>query len=259
MEFTPVAPDLSAGKYCRICGQPISGPPFAREGEDYCCESCYLRHKEYRGPAGERDDAYLALAEALVAALDARERETGLHSKRVACHTVVLARHYTDEPQHLQQVYWGALLHDLGKIGIPDAILLKSAPLTEDEWAVMRTHPHIGHHILAVVPFMAEAAEIVLSHEERYDGSGYPQGLAGEAIPHWARLFAVIDTLDAMTSDRYYRAALSFDTAKAEIVCLAGTQFDPVAVEVFLAEEATLRKMVDLKCGVAPMPSPPRA
>lgn len=240
-------------KRCHVCGTPIAGLPFIREGEEYCCEACFLGRKEYRGIEAERDNAYLALAEALAAALDEREHETGLHSKRVACHTLVLARHFTDDPERLRQVYWGALLHDLGKIGIPDAILLKSGPLTEDEWSIMRTHPEIGQRILAAVPFMAEAAEIVLSHEERFDGAGYPRGLAGDAIPLWARLFAVIDTLDAITSDRAYRNGLPFDTAKAEILRLSGVQFDPVAVEAFVAEEAELREMVELKCGMAPI------
>ncbi len=163
-------------KRCRLCGAPIAGQPFIREGKEYYCEGCFLGRKEYRGIEAERDNAYLALAEALAAALDAREHETGLHSKRVACHTLMLTRRFTDDPERLRQVYWGALLHDLGKIGIPDAILLKSGPLTEDEWTVMRTHPEIGQRILATVPFMAEAAEIVLSHEERFDGSGYPRG-----------------------------------------------------------------------------------
>ncbi len=241
------------GKRCRICGAPIAGLPYIREGEEYCCERCFLGRKEYRGIEAERDNTYLALAEALAAALDEREHETGLHSKRVACHTLVLARHFTGDPQRLQQVYWGALLHDLGKIGIPDAILLKSGPLTEDEWAVMRTHPEIGQRILASVPFMTEAAEIVLSHEERFDGSGYPRGLAGDAIPLWAKLFAVIDTLDAMTSDRPYRKGLPFDAAKAEILRLTGTQFDPLAVDAFSAEEKTLREMVAVKCGMTPI------
>ena len=240
-------------KRCRLCGAPIAGLPFIREGEEYCCEGCFLGRKEYRGIEAERDNAYLALAEALAAALDAREHQTGLHSKRVACHTLVLARRFTDDPERLRQVYWGALLHDLGKIGISDAILLKSGPLTEDEWAIMRTHPEIGQRILAAVPFMAEAAEIVLSHEERFDGAGYPRGLAGDAIPLWAKLFAVIDTLDAMTSDRPYRKGLSFDAAKEEILRLAGTQFDPLAVEAFSAEEKTLREMVAVKCGMAPI------
>jgi len=160
----------------------------------------------------------------------------------------VLARRFTAEPQVLRQVYWGALLHDIGKIGIADRILLKAGPLTPEEWQVMRTHPDIGHRILAAVPGMAQAAEIVLAHEERFDGSGYPRRLAGAAIPLWARLFAVIDTLDAMTSDRPYRKALSYDDAEAEISHLAGTQFDPQAVRAFMAEEATLRAMVAAKC-----------
>ncbi len=195
-----------------------------------------------------RDEAYTGLAEALAAALDARECETGLHSKRVACHTLVLARRFTGDPERLRQIFWGALLHDIGKIGIPDAVLLKQGPLTEDEWRVMRTHPEIGRRILASASFMDEAADIVLNHEERFDGTGYPHGLAGDSIPLSARLFAVIDALDAMTSDRPYRKALSFDAAKAEIRRSAGGQFDPQAVEAFVSEEATLRDMVALKC-----------
>ncbi|OGA72126.1 MAG: response regulator [Betaproteobacteria bacterium RIFCSPLOWO2_12_FULL_65_14] len=199
--------------------------------------------KIFRGLV-ERD----ALAEALVAALDTREHETGEHSKRVACHTLVLARRFTADEERLRQIYWGALLHDLGKIGIPDAVLLKPGPLDADEQALMRAHPEKGYAILKDLPYMREAAEIVLAHEERFDGSGYPRGLAGAAIPLGARLFAVIDTLDAMTSDRPYRRGLPFDAAKAEIVRLAGAQFDPAAVEAFLAEEPVLREMVASKC-----------
>ena len=137
-----------------------------------------------------------------------------------------------------------------GKIGIPDAILLKRGPLTDDEWDIMRRHPEIGYGILAGVRTMAEAAEIVLAHEERFDGSGYPRGLAGDAIPLNARLFAVIDTLDAMTSDRPYRAGMSFDAAKEDILREAGRQFDPMVVEAFAAEDATLRQMVAAKCSL---------
>ncbi|MDH4235085.1 MAG: HD domain-containing protein, partial [Gallionella sp.] len=108
--------------------------------------------------------------------------------------------------------------------------------------------PEKGYRIVSQIPGLGEAAEIVLSHEERFDGSGYPRGLHGEKICLGARLFAIIDTLDAMTSDRPYRKALSFDQARAEIVKMSGTQFDPVAVQAFLAEETTLREMVDAKC-----------
>lgn len=201
----------------------------------------------FRGLVGVEQNA---LAEALAAALDTREHETGEHSKRVACHTLVLARRFIRDAERLRQIYWGALLHDLGKIGIPDAVLLKPGPLNADEQALMRLHPEKGYAILKGVPYMREAAEIVLAHEERFDGSGYPRGLAGTAIPFGARLFAVIDTLDAMASDRPYRRGLPFDAAKAEITRLAGAQFDPAAVDAFLAEEQVLREMVELKCTV---------
>jgi len=199
--------------------------------------------------AAHAGDMHADFAEALASALDAREHETGLHSNRVACHTLVLARRFTADPGVLRQVYWGALLHDVGKIGIPDHILLKPGPLSAHEWQVMRTHPEIGHRIVAATPGMAQAAQIVLAHEECFDGSGYPRGLAGEAIPLWVRLFAVIDTLDAMSSDRPYRKALSFDAAKDEIARRSGSQFDPRAVDAFMAEEQDLRAMVAAKCG----------
>jgi HD-GYP domain-containing protein (c-di-GMP phosphodiesterase class II) len=199
-----------------------------------------------------RTDPQVAFAEALASALDAREHETGQHSYRVACHTLVLARRFTSDPATLRQVYWGALLHDVGKVAIPDAILLKAAPLDDAEWQVMRTHPEAGARIVSAMPGLAQAAELVRAHEERFDGTGYPRGIAGDAISLWARLFAVIDTLDAMTSDRPYRRALSYDAAKAEVLACAGKQFDPVAVEAFLAEEATLRAMVAAKCDAPP-------
>ena len=188
------------------------------------------------------EQADAAFAEALAAALDIREHETGDHSKRVACHTLVLARRFISDADKLRQINWGSLLHDIGKIGIPDAILLKQAQLNEDEWNAMRTHPEKGYRIISQIPDMKEAAEIVLSHEERFDGSGYPRGLRGEQICLGARLFAVIDTLDAITSDRPYRKANTFEQARDEIVRMSGTQFDPVAVQAFLAEETALRK-----------------
>ena len=254
MRNPSATPDNADQRTCRHCGAAIPGAPYAREAGEFCCEGCFLAaHRRHALPAGA-DDGQCALGEALVAALDAREHETGLHSKRVACHTLVLARHFSADPQELRQVYLGALLHDIGKIGIPDSILLKEGSLSDAEWRVMRTHPEIGHRILAGAPFMAKAAELVLTHEERFDGTGYPRGLAGDSIPLWARLFAVIDTLDAITSDRPYRKSLGFDAASAEIARQSGTQFDPKAVEAFLAEAAALREMVGLKCGTAAVP-----
>jgi len=237
---------------CSICGARIQVPPFFEAGDDSCCEHCYLRrHRIGDGPEPPAAEIE-AFAEALATALDLREHETGAHSKRVACHTLVLARRFTRDPTLLREIYWGALLHDIGKIGVPDAILRKAGALTEAEWTVMRRHPENGHAILRGVPYMERAAEIVLCHEERYDGSGYPRGLAGQSIPLASRLFAVIDTLDAITSDRPYRAAQTYDAAKAEIRRGAGAQFDPLAVDAFLTEEVTLRTMVAVKCGEIP-------
>jgi len=228
---------------------------YARDGNRYCCEGCYLQQAAFQSGHEALQQAADALVEALVTALDAREHETGLHSKRVACHTLVLARRFSDDETRLKQIFRGALLHDVGKIGIPDAILLKHGSLTDAEWAVMRTHPQKGQVILQGVPFLREAAEIVLTHEERFDGTGYPRGLRGEAIPWGARLFAVVDTPDAITTDRPYRPAQTFDAARAEILRGAGAQFDPKACEAFDAEQKVLREMVALKCGVAALPA----
>jgi len=243
-----VGPD----RICRECGVRIPAPPFLEAGDRSCCENCYLQRHRIGAGAEPHAGEIEAFAEALATALDLRERETGAHSKRVACHTLVLARRFMQDATLLREIYWGALLHDVGKIGVPDAILCKAGALTDAEWVVMRRHAENGHAILRGVPFMERAAEIVLCHEERYDGSGYPRGLAGEAIPLGSRLFAVIDALDAITSDRSYRAAQPYDAAKAEILRCAGTQFDPGAVEAFLAEETTLRTMVAVKCGETP-------
>lgn len=234
---------------CRHCGVPLDAVLFARQGEEFCCENCRLNQVRSSCDPDFVSDLYSKFAEALATALDLREYETGQHSKRVACHTQVLAKRFTKDPDELRQIYWGSLLHDIGKIGIPDAILLKQGGLNADEWIVMKSHAEKGYELVAAIPGMAQAAELVRSHEERFDGKGYPRGLAGNDIPFGARLFAIIDTLDAMTSDRPYRKGLSFEAAKAEICRQSATQFDPVAVEAFLAEEKILRQMVDLKCG----------
>lgn len=221
---------------------------YMLNGNGYCCEGCALKEKEFEEIRDSLEGAHLALADSLAKALDVREKETGMHSKRVACHTLMLARRFSDDDDWLHQVYWGALLHDVGKIGVPDHVLLKAGPLTGKEWEKMRRHPDIGNEILSSVPFMRGAAEIVHAHQERFDGTGYPCGLAGNAIPLGARLFTVIDTLDAITSDRPYRKAGTFEKAKNEIENCAITQFDPTAVEAFLASEKELRKMVEMKC-----------
>ena len=225
---------------CAECGSSSRERQYARILERHTCEHCLLDARKRLG--GLEHDPYELFVESLVEALDLRERETGLHSKRVATHTLLLALHHFKSAKDLREIYWGSLLHDIGKIGVPDAVLLKPGRLTENEWAVMREHPRNGQLILQKLPFLAQAADIVLCHEERYDGSGYPAGLRGAQIPLGARLFAIVDTLDAMTFDRPYRRALGFDAAKAEIQRMAGTQFDPVAVDTFLREEQVLRE-----------------
>ncbi|MDO8775563.1 MAG: HD domain-containing phosphohydrolase [Burkholderiaceae bacterium] len=241
---------------CVLCGSHSAERLYTRLAGTCTCEHCLLEcRKQLMGMGEEMQEL---LVESLTAALDMREHETGLHSKRVACHTLVLARHCYSDPALLKQVYWGSLLHDVGKIGVPDAILLKSDPLTEADWEIMRRHPGAGYDMLSQIPFFETVANIILCHEERFDGSGYPQGLSGDAIPLPARLFAIIDTLDAMTSNRPYRQGLDFDTAKNEIVKMSGSQFDPVAVEIFLAEEERLREMASLHC-VIPFHAPASA
>jgi len=176
---------------------------------------------------------------ALVAALDAREHEVSNHSQRVVRYTLAIAKRLGLPEQELPDIGRGALLHDIGKIGISDTILLKPGKLTDDEWLEMRRHPAIGNEILKAIPFLGVPAEIVLSHQERHDGKGYPRGLAAEAIPLGARIFAIADTFDAMTSDRPYRKRTTADAARAEIARCTGTQFDPRCAEAFLAIPAT--------------------
>lgn len=230
----------SAPPVCAECGTASHDRQYARRRDSHACEHCLLdSHKRRKGLA---EDPYEMFVESLAEALDLRERETGLHSKRVATHTLLLAAHHYARVADIREVYWGSLLHDIGKIGVPDAVLLKPGKLSDGEWQTMREHPHNGYLILQKLPFLSMAAEIVLCHEERFDGTGYPAGLKGEEIPLAARLFAVIDTLDAMTFDRPYRKALTFDAAKSEILRMAGSQFDPGAVDTFLLEETALRE-----------------
>jgi putative nucleotidyltransferase with HDIG domain len=153
----------------------------------------------------------------------------------VVRYTVAIAEKMGISGPELDHIGHGALLHDIGKIGVPDGILLKPGPLTPDEWIAMRRHAEIGHQILRQIEFLRSAADIVLSHQERWDGGGYPRGLKRGEIPLGARIFAVADTLDAMTSDRPYRRAVPFAQARAEIARCAGSQFDPDCVQAFLA------------------------
>jgi putative nucleotidyltransferase with HDIG domain len=181
----------------------------------------------------EIQETYQVTLEALVAALDSRDTETQDHSLRVAQFTCLLAETLGVKEPELSQVRWGALLHDIGKIGIPDAILRKPDKLDPEEFQVMKTHPEKGYRILENIRFLEPAREIVLAHQEKYDGTGYPKGKKGDEIPLGARIFAVADTYDAMTSDRPYRRALPHERARQELIQFSGTQFDPAVVEAF--------------------------
>lgn len=191
---------------------------------------------EIRNMSDELREAYHGTLESLVAALDMRDQETRGHSARVAKHALDIAHMLgIRDPEELEMIYRGALMHDVGKIGVPDAILRKPGPLTEEEWEFMRRHPALGYRILAQVPHLRPAARIVLAHHEHWDGSGYPRGLRGEAIPLGARIFAVCDAFDAIVSDRPYRAGSPPIVAREEILRCAGQQFDPMVVEAFEA------------------------
>ena len=187
--------------------------------------------------------AYDRTLEALVTALDARECETGNHSQRVVRVTLAICDRLGIAGEERANIARGALLHDIGKIGVPDQVLLKPGKLTEEEWIEMRKHPDIGARILSGIEFLNEAAEIVLAHQERWDGNGYPRGLAGDNIPIGARIFSVADALDAIVSDRPYRRGQSIERAREEIRDGAGTQFDPKVVDAFLSlSEDELRR-----------------
>jgi putative nucleotidyltransferase with HDIG domain len=180
------------------------------------------------------EHSYDVTLEALGDALDLKDSETEGHSKRVTAYTIALARAMEVPPAEIKVIARGAFLHDIGKMAIPDEILRKPGTLTAEEQKIMREHCARGYHMLRKIPFLAGAAEIVFCHQEHFDGSGYPSGLRASEIPIGARIFAVADALDAITSDRPYRKARSFDAAREEILRCSGTQFDPAVVEVFL-------------------------
>ncbi len=170
---------------------------------------------------------------ALTQALDARDHDTEGHSQRVTVLALKIGKEMGMDETALNSMRLGALLHDVGKIGIPDAILHKPGPLDEREWELMRQHPQIGYDILRGIKFLAPALDIVRCHHEQYDGSGYPAGLKGETIPLSARIFSVADVYDALTCDRPYRPAFTHVDTMNEIRKNIGRQFDPAVVAVF--------------------------
>lgn len=213
--------------------------------ELHLLENAFRRMLASLGAAEQaRESSYIEAIGAVMAAVDRRDQESAGHSYRVAYYAVTLAHQLGVEDEELRAVEWGALLHDVGKIAVPDEILRKTGPLTEKEWQIMRQHPRWGYEMLADVKFLEPALDIVYNHHERWDGTGYPRGLKGEAIPLAARIFSVVDTYDAITSDRHYRRARSHDEAVWELRRVAGTQLDPRVVEGFLQlSQLELRKL----------------
>jgi response regulator RpfG family c-di-GMP phosphodiesterase len=215
---------------------------FARElGVLYQQER--TRSRELHEATATMQETCVATMTALAQVVEAKDVTTRGHLDRTHRYGTTLAERVDPELAARPEVGYGFFLHDIGKVGIPEAILCKPGPLDDAEWVTMRGHPAIGARIVEPIGFLAGAVEIVRSHHERWDGRGYPAGLAGEAIPLAARVFAVADSFDAMTSDRPYRRALPVDRAVEEVRMGAGTQFDPAVVTAFLelVDEGVLR------------------
>jgi putative nucleotidyltransferase with HDIG domain len=202
------------------------------------------KNREVEALYTELEESYESTLEAMITALDFRDNETHGHSRRVVEYAVLVAQAMGVGEPDLSWIRRGAILHDVGKIGVSDAILRKPGKLDAAEWDEMKRHPEMGYRMLKHIRFLKPALDIVHCHQERWDGSGYPHGLRGEQIPLGARIFAAVDTFDAMTSDRPYRAALSIEAARDEIRRFSGIQFDPRVAEAFLSiEECVWREI----------------
>jgi putative nucleotidyltransferase with HDIG domain len=207
------------------------------------------RTRQLNGALDVLRNTYRSTLIALGTALDSRDADLDGHSLRVTLYTARIARQFDVAEADIRVIEQGALLHDIGKIGIPDSLLRKPTKLTEAEWTLMRKHPEIGWRILSGIEFLKDARELVLQHQERYDGTGYPAGLSGENINLGARIFAVADTLDCVTSHRPFQAAVSFEAAREEIIRVAGTQLDPWIVDAFL--QVPLEEWIQVRREVA--------
>ena len=217
---------------CPTCGRSVAQAQLVKRPDgSYRCERCYFNDTCLEGISHNIDTAYLVTLEALVSAIDAREHEVGDHSLRVTAFSLIIGRACGVGGRELVDLYCGALLHDIGKIGVPDAVLRKTGPLSAEEQALMRLHPEIGFRIIGHIAYFARAAEIVRAHHEHYDGTGYSRGLKGEAIPYGARIFALADALDALTAKRPYREPLALDDALEEIIRESGAVYDPQVVQ----------------------------
>ena len=192
------------------------------------------RTQQLKTAMSNLERSYDITLEALGEALDLKDAETQGHSRRVTAYTIAMAKQMGLPKEEISVIARGAFLHDIGKMAIPDRILTKPGKLTADEIEIMKEHAYLGYKILNKIPFLTDAAEIVYAHQERYDGTGYPRGLKADEIPLGARIFSIADTLDAMTSNRPYRDAQTFQAARKEIEAWSGRQFDPRVVHVFL-------------------------
>jgi response regulator RpfG family c-di-GMP phosphodiesterase len=204
-----------------------------RHYETYLEELIAQRTTELNRTLASLEDSYRTTLKALAAALETRDTDTHGHSERVVSFSLRLGRELGLGQDATRSLEFGALLHDIGKIGIPDAILRKPARLTDEEWRKMREHPELGQRILGGIEFLEGAARVVAEHHEKWDGSGYPLGLRGCEIDLNARIFAVADAFDAMISDRVYRSGKSYELAAAELTRCAGLHFDPAVVAAF--------------------------
>ena len=189
--------------------------------------------KQERARAQQLTRSYKATVRALSNAVEARDAYTGKHAERVAAYGIAIARALGIARPEAPEIEFGFLLHDIGKVAIPDSILYKPGALTDEERRLMSRHPTIGAEIVGDIEFLQDAVEVVRSHHERWDGTGYPEGLAGEEIPLAARVFAVADVLDALTTDRPYRQAIPLPEAREIILRASGSHFDPAVVTAF--------------------------
>lgn len=194
-----------------------------------------LEIRRYEAARSELLASYEASINGWVRALDLRHEETANHTQRVTAATCLLASFMKFEGEAIENIRRGAILHDIGKIGISDDVLTKAGPLTDEEWVIMRRHPETARDFIAGVPFLLPALDIPYCHHERWDGTGYPQGLKGEAIPLPARIFAIVDVWDALSHDRVYKKAWPREKVIEHITSESGKHFDPNVVEVFLA------------------------
>jgi len=247
------ASDTVAALQARLERAEREAAAHQRQLERYAADLRESYRRE-RARAQQLRRSYKATVRALSNAVEARDAYTGKHAERVAAYGLAIARaagiDVTDEPQ----MEFGFLLHDIGKVAVPDAILFKPAALSDDEFDCIARHAEIGSQILRHVDFLEEATLVVRHHHERWDGNGYPDGLKGDEIPHPARVFAVADALDPLTPDRPYRDAVGWDQARAEIRKGAGTQFDPAVIAAY----GTIGDDVFARLGEAVRSSPSR-